>query len=331
MPVFHDLKAVQVHIPKTAGTTTSHILGIVREDLISLDQQRHWLFGEHGLVRHGQPYQHITSTQIKKEIGSDKFKEYFKFSFVRNPWDRVISELFWTNSFRPKIDNRRKITLDQFLRTLKNRKPIRMRSQKNYLYINDKLSVDFLGRYEDLTSDFIKICSELDFPLYEPPTQNLGSLINNTSEEVYIQEHNGPVFKLMPKENIKAFKINSPGKSFLIKYANSIKDLKSGSSKTIQVDRYIIDNYIKMNVPYVHSIDSEELPIISFEYDEFARFNYSFCPPDPISYNLTNLKIDSFHFNKINRKNYREYYNDKTKKLVAEIYEDDIDTFKYTF
>ena len=41
--------------------------------------------------------------------------------------------------------------------------------------------------------------------------------------------------------------------------------------------------------------------------------------------------LDSFHFNKINRKNYREYYNDKTKKLVAEIYEDDIDTFKYTF
>lgn len=40
---------------------------------------------------------------------------------------------------------------------------------------------------------------------------------------------------------------------------------------------------------------------------------------------------DSIHQNKTDRKSYQEYYNDRTKQIVTELYAKDLDKYQYTF
>ena len=61
-----ELEAIFVHIPKAAGTS------------VALS-----LFGE-------LPF-HYTAIQYRVIFGRSDFRRYFKFAFVRNPWDRLYS------------------------------------------------------------------------------------------------------------------------------------------------------------------------------------------------------------------------------------------------
>ena len=114
MYIDHDRKLVFIHIARTGGSSIKTALNLH-------DKQ----YNEH---------YHLDSSYIPKGC-----KDYFKFAFVRNPFDRFVS----LYHFRPKglsfsdwLDN---ITLTYV-------------QQVNYGV--DKL--DFVGRYENLQKDFNK-------------------------------------------------------------------------------------------------------------------------------------------------------------------------------
>ena len=72
--ISHKHKCIYIHIQRTGGTTIER-----------------WLQGEDQW--NIQPnYKHITATFAKK-IYSEYWNDYFKFAFIRNPSERVISEL----------------------------------------------------------------------------------------------------------------------------------------------------------------------------------------------------------------------------------------------
>jgi len=49
-------------------------------------------------------------------------------------------------------------------------------------------------------------------------------------------------------------------------------------------------------------------------------------------FKILNINCDDiYHTNKTNHRNYREYYNEETKQMVAELYKDDIERFNYTY
>ena len=72
-----------VHVQKTGGVSLEDVLSSHYSDTSS------W-HGRHGHARSGLD-----------ELGIDRWKSYFSFGFVRNPWDRLVS---YYSMIRAQID-----------------------------------------------------------------------------------------------------------------------------------------------------------------------------------------------------------------------------------
>ncbi|WP_409305788.1 sulfotransferase family 2 domain-containing protein [Peribacillus sp. SCS-155] len=95
---------------------------------------------------------HNKAKSIREILGQDVWNSYYKFSFDRSPWDKVISYYY----FRMAKSNKT-IDFEQFLEKKK------FKGCYNYpIYtIDDKLAVDFLGKYENLDQDLTAVCEHL--------------------------------------------------------------------------------------------------------------------------------------------------------------------------
>jgi hypothetical protein len=151
-----------VHIPKCAGTSieeafipiVSHFTGF--KQMSEDDRSQFSLPGRKGL-------QHRKLRHYEKHF---KLHEYFKFAFVRNPWDRAVSQIEYLKA---------KTGTSLFSgRTFKDNIRIYCSSQQTVWahdlgacqldYMQDaagSLSIDFIGRFETLLDDFRAVCAKI--------------------------------------------------------------------------------------------------------------------------------------------------------------------------
>jgi hypothetical protein len=98
-------------------------------------------------------WNHIPAQKIKESIAPEVWNSYFKFTFVRNPWDRAISRYYWNLS-----RNSKKKDLNKSLETNDPN------SNWDIYTINNELAVDFVGRFENIIGDMKTICERLNLP-----------------------------------------------------------------------------------------------------------------------------------------------------------------------
>jgi Sulfotransferase family len=151
-----------VHIPKTAGNSIQSALRDYSEDeLVALRKE------QDGVERFGlrnpnyKVKKHSTLAEYRDALGEAQFGELYKFTCVRNPWDRMVSYYF-TPTQSPETWNRKKF-----------RKVIsKAVSVADYLRLDrgeeDPFgNVDYIMRFENLASDFRTVCEALSI---SPPT-----------------------------------------------------------------------------------------------------------------------------------------------------------------
>lgn len=156
-----------VHIPKTGGTSIAdpdYSQG-GRGALIDC-------LGKDDIMQQG----HVRAAGLRDRIGED-WNHFFKFTFVRNPWDRLVSlyHYFLQDAEKRASDLGRRIAqcLDfaSFCRQLDelNLDP-HFDQQVSYMidYEGD-LIIDYIARFEALEAEYRKICVHLGIPARELP------------------------------------------------------------------------------------------------------------------------------------------------------------------
>jgi hypothetical protein len=91
-------------------------------------------------------YEHIPAWRVRAYVGEEMWRNYFKFAFVRNPWDRQISQYLYKTKSRE-----RRPSLDRFMA---RKKRAYVTSYEIYT-IDGVVAVDFVGRFESLDADLL--------------------------------------------------------------------------------------------------------------------------------------------------------------------------------
>ena len=145
--ISHRYKFIFIHINKTGGTSIEKFFDPFADQR---DVER-----KHAKVR------------FYKRNYPNKFREYFKFAFVRNPWDWLVSRYHWSKEHQDLFD----FSFAEFIRRLDHGIPlsdqaewlenIALRPQIDRLTVDGQIAVDFIGRFENLQGDFNEICARL--------------------------------------------------------------------------------------------------------------------------------------------------------------------------
>jgi len=137
---------------------------------------------------------HITCLEIHPFLGEETWRKYFKFTIVRNPYDRFISFCFFMN--REDITFK-KNARERMKRILKNKKVHRnlwFIPQHHFITDNNgELMVDFVGKYENLVNAHQHICNKMGIPSEQLPRINRS--IHNNYTEYYDDELRQAVFE----------------------------------------------------------------------------------------------------------------------------------------
>ena len=164
--IYFDHKFIFIHVPKVAGKSIHHsIMGKIGI--------------EYANKKGGNLGGHIPAVFYEDNF-SLEFKSFFKFAFVRNPWDRICSAFHYIHS-APRVASHRgprdhpgayedvaaRFSKEEFSSFIKEGlihywilphfRP------QTYWILNDEgeSSLDFTGKYESLTSDFDSVCKKI--------------------------------------------------------------------------------------------------------------------------------------------------------------------------
>lgn len=111
---------------------------------------------------------HVTASELKQCLSPEVFNTFYKFGFVRNPWDWQVSLYHYArkekNNKHHEIIKSKK-SFDDYIDWLVNDwwTTHEIRLQKSFLYDEQGNGlVDFIGKYEQLNQDFSQLMEKLD-------------------------------------------------------------------------------------------------------------------------------------------------------------------------
>lgn len=147
-----DYRCIFVHIPKCAGISVSKSL-----------------FGEEFAPIHRSLHGYLA------DFGPKDFQAYFKFTVVRNPYDRLASAYFFLKKGGINEDDKNWAeknlsaydSFDTFVKNWVNQENIQteihFRPQCDFICLEkNRPGVDFIGYYENLAADFQYVCRKIN-------------------------------------------------------------------------------------------------------------------------------------------------------------------------
>jgi len=130
-----------IHINKTAGTSIGNAIGLP--------------------VKH-----HQTAREIIAKIGKDKWNTAYKFTLVRNPWDKVVSHYEYRRKRNKTEVATRNVSFSEWVKKTygTDKDPFFYNNPKAFQpqveWLKDeqgRIAIDFIGKFESINDDFDQI------------------------------------------------------------------------------------------------------------------------------------------------------------------------------
>lgn len=122
---------------------------------------------------------------------------YLRWAFVRNPYERLLSAYHWLNAAN------RNDTPAEYLEQIKGKsfrawarwvadgnqqKVLHTKPMCDFVCVNGKLAIDYVGRFESLHQDWWVLCSRLGFPRELP-------FVAKTNHKSWKSEYDKPLLR----------------------------------------------------------------------------------------------------------------------------------------
>lgn len=190
--ISHSLPCIFVHIPKCAGSSINQQL-----ELKSVGFSGHAPMSYHS-----------------------EYSNYFSFTFIRNPYDRIVSAYKYFRKLKPGhrwykrnsiiSDAANEMEFGEFINHIPDFMKLMKREEGSFesgihfqpfYYFIDQ-SIDFVGRFENIQEDYFKILSNLKLP--PKPLRKTNSTNNSNYRQLYIEETKNKVYNIY-QEDIKKY------------------------------------------------------------------------------------------------------------------------------
>ena len=134
-----------IHINKTAGTSIGNAIGLP--------------------IKH-----HQTAREIIASVGQDQWNKAYKFTLVRNPWDKVVSHYEYRRKRNKTEVASRNISFSDWVKKTYGpekdpfyfNNPRAFQPQVEWLKNNEgRIDIDFIGKFESINDDFDQIKSTI--------------------------------------------------------------------------------------------------------------------------------------------------------------------------
>jgi hypothetical protein len=165
MIISHKHRFIFFAIPKTGTHSVRQALRahLGPDDLeqVALLENKRFPFPELADIGHG----HISAQEIRPVLGDEIYDSYFKFAFVRNPFDRFVSYCAFISRETGHFANNAQAFMTHIVAERRPLQHILYRPQSEFVTDATKsLAVDFIGRNESMQESYDAICERVGIP-----------------------------------------------------------------------------------------------------------------------------------------------------------------------
>lgn len=172
----HNKEYMFLRVPKTGSRSISQVL---RRSAGGIDQ-----YYPPRMLEDGSYRPHLHCTEVMDYLGETYWNRYFKFAFVRNPWDHMVSlwclhaQIHKTVSSRISLGDYVFDHWEQYWEFLPH----------GFIYHEGKICVDFIGKLETIQQDCDKLAEILRIDPFTVPHKRSLYKRNREDYTVYYRD-----------------------------------------------------------------------------------------------------------------------------------------------
>jgi len=225
MIISHSHRFIFIKSIKTAGTSIEAVLSNYCSGSDIVTPLNNFAFNrdENGKFLHQSMNaedfkeigQHVEALSVKNKVPGDVWDDYFKFSIIRNPWDRAVSDFHWKKRQDPAFNPRKRfyhhlgVPFDE-MATLKKQFSNYIRGDNwdnndSFYILDGELCVDFVIRYENLADDFNEVCKKIGVQTISLPHLKGGIRKKNYHYSEYFDEESKAIVAERHRHDVRLF------------------------------------------------------------------------------------------------------------------------------